>query len=190
MVIGITGQIATGKSSLSYIFSQNGFVVFDADIVYKQLFDSNQLLRQEIFNHFGSLDKKVILNKVLKNKEMVAILNTITHKYVIIEIYDFLNNNKDKNIVLDVPIPVEKGFIDLCDIIIVTTASTITQKLRLLERYGIDEQQAEDRINMQMTMNEYIKIGDIILNTDKTNRNDLNDFFNIVNSTYMNSNKH
>jgi dephospho-CoA kinase len=84
MIIGITGQTATGKSTLSNIFKKNGYLIFDADKAYNLLFTENHNMQQEILKEFNTLDKKNILKTVMHNPELLEKLNLITHKYVII----------------------------------------------------------------------------------------------------------
>ncbi|HOD93582.1 MAG TPA: dephospho-CoA kinase [Clostridia bacterium] len=188
MIIGITGQIATGKSSLAQAFFENGFKVFDADKTYNHLLSSDTMMREEILFIFGTLDRKLLLNNVLANTELLTKLNSITHKYVITQMHKFLKENMNNNIVLDVPIPVRKGFLDLTDIKIVTCTNQDNQINRLKNRYGVNEAQAKKRIEMQMKMIDYINIGDIILNTDNTDNEDLIKFVKIFKNTYMKGN--
>lgn len=189
MIIGITGQTATGKSTLSNIFKKNGYLIFDADKAYNLLFTENHNMQQEILKEFNTLDKKNILKTVMHNPELLEKLNLITHKYVIHQINAFINDNKNRNIVLDVPVPVEKGFINTADIIIVTVASKEIQIARLTKRYSINKDQAVDRINMQMKWENYLEISDIILNTTDTDENDLISFIKIFENTYIKGNK-
>ena len=112
-------------------------------------------------------------------------LNEITHKYVFRELLAFLDTNKNKQLLLDVPIPSEKEFIEICDKIIVTVCDIELQKKRLMERYDISSLQAEDRIKMQMCFENYIKIANIVLNTQKTDENDLLTFVRIFENTCL-----
>jgi len=189
MIIGITGQTATGKTSLTEAFAQRGYAVFDADETYKHLLDTSVCMQKELLNEFNTLDRKVILSRVIDDKESLERLNAITHKYVAEKIYEFVEENSEKNIVLDVPVPVEKGFIDITDIIIVTVASKKVQLSRLMQRYGINEEQACKRIKMQKGREDYLSIGDIILNTDKTDKSDLMTFTDSFENTYIKVNK-
>lgn len=189
MIIGITGQTATGKTSLTKAFAQRGYAVFDADETYKHLLDTSVCMQKELLNEFNTLDRKVILSRVIDDKESLERLNAITHKYVAEKIYEFVEENSEKNIVLDVPVPVEKGFIDITDIIIVTVASKKVQLSRLMQRYGINEEQARKRIKMQKSQADYLSIGDIILNTDKTDKSDLMTFTDSFENTYIKVNK-
>lgn len=185
MIIGITGQTATGKSSLAQAFKKSGYIVFDADKEYKQLLEIDVELQSELKNKFGTIDRKILLQKVLNDSTLLGKLNEITHKYVFRELLAFLDTNKNKQLLLDVPIPSEKEFIEICDKIIVTVCDIELQKKRLMERYDISSLQAEDRIKMQMCFENYIKIANIVLNTQKTDENDLLTFVRIFENTCL-----
>ena len=187
MIIGITGQTATGKTSLAKAFAQRGYAVFDADKTYKHILNTSDCMQKELLNEFKTLDRLVILSEVIDDKKSLERLNGITHKYVTERIYEFIDENSGNNIVLDVPVPVEKGFIDITDIIIVTVASEDVQISRLMQRYGINEEQARKRIKMQKSQADYLSIGDIILNTDKTDQGDLMTFIDMFENTYIKS---
>ncbi len=187
MIIGVTGRIATGKTSLAKAFVQRGYAVFDADETYKHILETSLTMQKELLNEFKTLDRLVILSEVIDDKKSLERLNGITHKYVTERIYQFISENSGKNIVLDVPVPVEKGFIDISDIIIVTVASEDVQISRLMQRYSIDKEQALRRIKMQKSQADYLSIGDIILNTDKTDQGDLMTFIDMFENTYIKS---
>jgi dephospho-CoA kinase len=74
---------------------------------------------------------------------------------------------------LDVPIPVERGFLDISDVVVCTTCSQGRQVERLMGRYGISKGEALDRIGMQKSPEYYIVLAGYIVNTDNTSRVDL-----------------
>lgn len=185
MIIGLTGQTGTGKSTLAEAFSKKGFLVFDADYEYKLLLENNLEMQKKIKEVFKSLDRKTILQSVSKDKKLLNELNKISHYYVRLKLDEFIENNPDKNIVLDVPIPVEEGFMDRCDLIIVTVCNKDIQIKRLLERYKTTKEEIIERINLQDSYDFYIKKGDIIINTDKTDMKDLNSIVSVINNTYI-----
>lgn len=185
MIVGITGQTATGKTTLSNMFRKFGYTVFDADKVYNTLLKSNNNLQKELLTNFGSFDKKIILKLITDEPSLTNNLNEITHKYVIKEVLDFININNGQKIVLDVPIPVEKGFLDVSQIIIVTTCSHQEQIKRLMNRYNINQIQADERISLQKPIEKYLTIADIVVNTQNTTEKELIGFVKIFENTYM-----
>jgi len=101
---------------------------------------------------------------------MLDALNEITHKYVVEKIYDTVellkNSGKWDVIVLDVPIPIEKGFLDLADEVWVVVADRDVRTRRIMERSGYSYEEALKRIDSQMKDDEYVKLADEVLYND------------------------
>lgn len=173
MTIGITGRIATGKSTVSEILEKKGFFRIDADSIYHLLRNSNEEMNNEIFMRFKSLDNKKILKAVSSDKNALADLNSITHKYVIAEIQNQMHACSSDKIILEVQVPVKHGFQDLADYIIVTTCSPDIQLKRIIDRDKCNEISALRKINMQMADEKYCKLGDLVINTDNITGSEL-----------------
>ncbi len=172
MIIGVTGRIATGKTSLAHILEKRGFYRIDADKVYHGLLESSDDMKRELSDRFGGYDRESILSAVRKERDALDDLNLITHGYVAAEILRLVNNKKT-DIVLDVPVPVKIGFLDLAEYIIVTTCSKETQLERVIARDGIPMEQALFKINMQKNNMFYNEIGNTIINTECMTMDDL-----------------
>ncbi|MBO7452487.1 MAG: dephospho-CoA kinase [Clostridiales bacterium] len=176
-VLGVTGGIGTGKSTVSGILRNRGLLVLDADKISRDVTDVNGIANQEISEVFGArsikggaLDRKYISSIVFNDKTKLDILSSIIHKYVLKYIADQLESERTKGtkcVVLDVPIPVKKGFVDKCNQIWVITCETETKLKRLIDR-GMTLDDAKRRIAMQMTDEEYLSIGDIEVNNSGT----------------------
>jgi len=178
MVIGITGGIGSGKSTVSKIMRDLGAKVIDADRISREVTARGKKAFDEIVGTFGSsvlnengeLDRKKLADIVFNDAEKLKTLEAIIHKYVIEEIENRVNAAKKENnsdiIVLDVPIPVERGFIDLADQIWVVTCDMETRIKRVMARSGYSYEEAVRRINSQMRDDEYIKIADEVLVND------------------------
>jgi len=173
MIIGVTGRIATGKTTVANIFEKKGFFRIDADKVYNDLRKSSEIMNIEILSRFGSLDKSIILKKIKNDKSALSDLNKITHKYVVREIEKLVKVNHKNNIILDVPVPVERGFSDLADLIIVTNCNRNTQINRIMKRDGENSTSAETKVKMQSDEDYYRNLGDVIIETDAINEADL-----------------
>ena len=173
MIIGVTGRIATGKTTVADIFERKGFFRIDADKVYYDLKISSKKMNSEIIDRFGSLKNSIILENIKNDGSTLSDLNKITHTYVEKEIEKLVELNKKSNIVLDVPVPVKRGFCDLADYIIVTNCSRNTQITRVMKRVGENNHSAETKINMQSDEAYYRNLGDLIIETDDLNTEDL-----------------
>lgn len=172
-VLGVTGGIGTGKSTVSGILRDRGLFVLDADQISKDVTDVDGIANEEIAQVFGNralrnnaLDRKYISSIVFNDKTKLDKLSSIIHKYVLKYIADQLEKERTRGtkcVVLDVPIPVEKGFVDKCNQIWVVTCDTEIKLRRLVDR-GMTLDDAKRRIAMQMTDEEYLNIGDYEIN--------------------------
>ena len=165
IVIGITGRTATGKSTLAAAFAARGYELIDADVIYRDLLENCSAMKKELFDYFGTLDRKLILEEISINKRAYEMLNSITHKYVTMEIIERLSGSGSNKFVLDVPVPVKEGFSDLCNYIITTDCSEKLQIERLMARNGYSQEEAMRRTGLQMSSASYMEVADFIVNT-------------------------
>lgn len=177
MILGITGRTATGKSTLARIIEKNGFLRIDADAIYHGLLETSEGMRNELISEFESYDTADIYQKIKNDKKALQKLNEITHKYVVDEIDLILEQNKSCDIVLDVPVPVKRGFLDICDYIFSTDCSTEIQINRIVERYSITDKEAFERINIQESSEFFANKADFVICTDDMNEKDLGILF-------------
>lgn len=177
-VLGITGGIGCGKSTVSGYFRDRNVRVLDADEISRQVTDVGgvalpeiaELLGSRAINSHGALNRKFVASLVFSEKKKLDKLSSIIHKYVLSTIADEIvkeAEKKTKLIVLDVPIPVKHGFVDVCNQIwVVSTRDDI--RLDRLERRGMNREDAKKRMAMQMTREEYEELGDVVLVNDGT----------------------
>ena len=167
-VLGITGGIGSGKSTVSGILEDRGLLVLDADEISRQVTAAGGKAVPKIAEVFGtrailsdgSMNRKYISGIVFEDKKGLDVLSTIIHRYVFEEMEERLNKEREKGtkcVVLDVPIPVNK-FVDLCNQIWVVTCD-IEVRLARLEKRGMNREEALRRIEMQMTDDEYCVLG-------------------------------
>ena len=173
MIIGVTGRIATGKTTLARILEKNGFLRIDADSIYHGLLETSAEMKKELSERFGSHERKSLLSAIQSDTSAISDLNSITHKYVAAEIKRRVLEKDNENYVLDVPVPVKIGFRDIAEYIIVTTCSRDTQLERVIARDCISVSQAELKINMQKESGFYNELGDVVINTDGMTMTDL-----------------
>ena len=164
-VIGLTGGIATGKSTVSNIIKKNGYKVIDADKIAKEVVDKGNLAYEEIVRSFGekilgedkSIDRKKLGNIIFKYDKERKRLNDIIHPYVFKTIKELIveYSQSEKYIFVDVPLLIEEmdNFkeygIQFHEIWLVY-ADEKTQLHRLIERDVIDEKEGSQRIKAQM----------------------------------------
>lgn len=172
-VIGITGGIGTGKSTAAKIFADRGVRVLDADEISRKVtgpqgraLDSiRELLGNKMFDSSGNLNRRLVAGLVFSDRTKLDKLSAIIHRHVLDEIAEELEKEREKGtkvIVLDVPIPVKKGFLDICSQIWVISADEDVRLERIIKR-GLTAEDARRRMDMQMTREEYEELADIVI---------------------------
>ncbi len=164
-VIGITGGIGSGKSTVASIVRAAGIPVIDADVIAHELTEVAgettgriaAALGSDLLDAGGALNRKRVAALAFSNKPFLDKLSAIIHQDVIRAMDERLEEARQKGIkaiALDVPIPVERGFLDVCDQVWAVTADEET-RLKRLERRGMDAVVAGRRMKVQMTRQEY-----------------------------------
>lgn len=181
-LIGLTGGIATGKSTVSKLLLQKGIPIIDADIVARQVVKVGKPAYNDIVENFGNIilnsDKSINRQKlgeiIFTNDELRLLLNRIVHPRVMEEIrqkINYISQNSDV-IFLDIPLLIEEkdiiisSGIKIDQIWLVYTTEGI-QIDRLMKRDDIDYQKALMRIVAQMPINEKKKLVDVIIDNTK-----------------------
>ena len=175
-VIGITGGIGTGKSEVAKIFTDKGVCVLDADAISRRVTDVGGAAIQEIrewlgdkaIDPRGALNRKYISTLVFSEKTKLDRLSAIVHRYVFSEISEALRREAEKStkiVVLDVPIPVKNGFLDVCDQVWVVE-SDVSQRLERLVDRGMDKEDVMRRMSLQMTPEEYAELADVLIDNN------------------------
>jgi dephospho-CoA kinase len=179
-IIGITGGIGNGKGSVSNILAQLGAKVIDADVISKDIIYKYSPAFVEIIEYFGNdiLDEKGEVNRkklgevVFGNFEKLEELTKITHKYIIKDIVKRIELEKSclssQLIVLEASIPVEHGFKDLVDEVWVVVSNLEVRIKRVMHRNGYTRNQVLERINSQMSDDEYSAIADKLIKNSGT----------------------
>ena len=168
-VLGITGGIGSGKSTVSGILRDKGLLVLDADEISRKVTEPGGKALPAIAEEFGPravgangvMNRKAVSSIVFSDKKKLDDLSSIIHQYVFEEMEEQVSKEKEKGtkcVVLDVPIPV-KRFTDMCDQIWVVTCDREVRLARLA-KIGLDKEEALRRIDMQMSDDEYCSLGD------------------------------
>ena len=193
-IIGITGTSGSGKTALATILSRKDNVkIIDADEVVKQMSVPGTRYLEEIKNTFGeeiffddgSLNRKLLANKIYNDKNALNSLNNLTFKYVVDEIL-YRIKNIDKNeieiIAIDAPLLFESGLNKICDFIISLFAKESLKVKRICQRDNIDEQTAINRLRIQQKDEYYIKKSDFVIynNEDCNLEEEINKILNKI----------
>ncbi len=175
MIIGLTGSIATGKSTVANMIKELGIPVIDADKIAREVVEPGEPAYEQIVNQFGqgilfpdgTLDRKKLGSIVFQNKEKREQLNRIVHpairKKMDAQKNDYLQRGF-KTVVMDIPLLFEgKRNQNEFDKILLVAVSEEVQLKRLLERDKMGEEDARNRIRSQMPIKEKIPLADAVI---------------------------
>ena len=173
MIIGITGSIACGKSTVSNYLKSKGYIVIDADKIGHEALDDDYV-KEKLILAFGNEildDNKINRQKlgelVFGNSSNLNVLNSIIHPEIRKKILEKIDKNNDKEFIfIDVALLFEAKFDDLVGKIIVVYVDKNTQLTRLMKRNSISEKEALSRIVSQMSPIEKAKLGDYTVNNN------------------------
>ena len=170
MIVGITGKSGSGKSEVSRVFGESGFTVIDFDGLSRSVSDSKGPCLDEIVSAFGdgvlkddgTLNRRHLGEIVFADEEKLALLSSITHKYILDEMKRIISLTKG-DIILDAPLLFEAGIDTICDVCIYVTADEGEMQRRIMERDGIDHSVAEARLSRQSKQSAYISKCDYVI---------------------------
>jgi len=173
MIIGITGSIACGKSTVSNYLKSKGYIVIDADKIGHEALDDDYV-KEKLILAFGNEileDNKINRQKlgelVFGSSSNRNVLNSIVHPEIRKKILEKIDKNNDQEFIfIDVALLFEAKFDDLVDKIIVVYVDENTQLTRLMKRNSISKKEALSRIVSQMSPIEKAKLGDYTVNNN------------------------
>ena len=170
-IIGITGGIGAGKSTVSAEFKVLGAKVIDADAISRQITTKEGLAYGEIVDYFGEsilltngeINRKALAEIVFSDKDKLNALNEITHKHIFDNMREEIKNSSEELVVLDVPLLFSDDFKIPCDIKIAVLADEDLRIERVMNRDGMSKEEVVERIKNQMTNEEYMSLADIYI---------------------------
>lgn len=165
-IVGITGGIASGKSTVSSFILELGYPVIDSDQISKELSQRDMSIYKAIVEVFGNeyllpnleIDRKKLGRLIFENEDARAKLNQITHPKIVEEIQKRINKMEENLIFLDIPLLFEAKLSYLCDTIVCVYAPKEIQIQRLMSRDRISKAYAVQKISSQMSLEEKKKI--------------------------------
>ena len=176
MVLGLTGGSGTGKSTASKYFESKGFLVVDSDKIAHKVCTKGEECMAEITKAFGeavadadgNLNRAVMREIVFKDEEKLKLLNAITHKYIVRENINIIEENENKNIVLDAPLLFEAGLGKVCTKTLCVLSDMEKRAHRIVARDGISVENALARLSCQPDDEFYISRCDYVVYNNGT----------------------
>ncbi|MDA7027189.1 dephospho-CoA kinase [Bacillus sp. CLL-7-23] len=174
LVIGLTGGIASGKSTVAHMFQKRGITVVDADLIAKEVVEKGKAAYQKIIEVFGEkvlldngeVDRKKLGTLVFTNEDKRKQLNEIVHPEVrkaMIKQRDQAIQANEQFVVLDIPLLYESGLESLTDKVLVVWVPKHLQLERLMKRNQLTEEEAKNRINAQLSLDEKKEKADVVI---------------------------
>lgn len=175
--VGLTGGIASGKSTVSRILSELGLFIIDADFIAHKMIEPDGKAFQSVLERFGFsileggvISRNKLAQVVFHNDKALQDLNEMIHPHVLEEIdritQEVLAKGQHHILLTEAALLIETGYYKRYDKLIVVTCSQETQIKRLMERDNMDREEALSRINSQMPITEKIQYADYIIDTD------------------------
>ncbi len=174
MIIGLTGFSGAGKTTVSAVFAQNGFSILDCDkIVHDEVYYDPTVL-EAIAKTFGreciqkgTIDRAVLRNKTLGDRQMTQLLNKTVLPFIIAHIRKWIKEHSTGHILLDAPLLFESGLDQDCDKTVAVISDPALSKERIIRRDHITPEQAEQRLFSQHDADYYIRKCDYILQNNE-----------------------
>ena len=177
-VIGLCGGSGSGKGTLARMLSEGGFLHIDADAVYHEITSCDspclramtEAFGRDIISPSGALDRKALASVVFADgaKDKLALLNSISHRYVLDEIRRriALAEGKYFGAIVDAPLLFESGFASLVDRTICVVVSESLRVQRVMHRDNVTQEKVYEWISLQMPEEDKARLSDIIIHNN------------------------
>lgn len=177
LVVGLTGGIASGKSTVSNLMKEKGFTIIDADLEARLAVEVGEPAYKEIVSYFGKeillendqINRAMLGEIIFNNEEKRMKLNQIVHPDVrrrMNEKRERAIRNGEKLIVLDIPLLFESKLTGMVEKILLVYVNEKTQLQRLMERNHYSEEEALARIQSQMPLQDKVKYSNAVIDNN------------------------
>lgn len=178
-LIGLTGGIAAGKSTIAARLAEHGAHVIDADAVAREVVEPGEAALQAIAERFGhhlvvdgALDRAalgaVVFADEVARRELEAIIHPAVQRRVALRIHELTATDPEPIIVYDVPLLVEARLPTEFDLIVVAHAPQELRVERLVELRGLARAEARNRVLSQASDAERLAVADVVIDTSRT----------------------
>ena len=180
LIVGLTGGIASGKSTVSDMLEELGAPLIDFDLIARQVVEPGTHGLEAIVNYFGkhilaedgTLDRKKLSKIVFKDFEKRKKLESFTHPPIYEEFFKLINaiaqKNPDAVIQVSIPLLIEQGMQHAFDNLIIVYVSHKIQVERLAQRDGISIKEASNILKSQLPIDKKVGFANFIINNETT----------------------
>lgn len=177
LIIGLTGGIASGKSTVSNMLKELNIPVIDADLESRYAVEPGEEAYDQIIDHFGksillddgSINRAKLGEIIFNNEEERMVLNSIVHPAVRKRMamkQEEAEKQGESIIILDIPLLFESKLTNTVDKILLVYVEEEVQLNRLMKRNGYTKEEAQARIQSQMPLKEKKKLADYVINNN------------------------
>lgn len=175
IVIGLTGGIGSGKTTVAKLFAEFNVPIVDADLIARELVEPGQPALNELVEIFGedilypdgTLNRRHLRDRVFADAEQRRQLESILHPLIRAEMIDRLDEVRGPYAVMVVPLLIDTGNWEMIDRILVVDVDEETQLQRVMQRDDVDRKQAESIIDTQISRQDRLSAADdVVDNTD------------------------
>ncbi len=173
--VGLTGGIASGKSTVARMLAEKGAVLIDFDEIAHAVEDPGGPVWREIVRHFGeeilhedrTIDRRTLGETVFADREKRELLNRLVHPAIFEEwqrrLAEIRAGHADAIVVSDIPLLIEAGMKGMVDLVLLVYITPEEQIRRVMARDGFSREEAERRLAAQMPIEEKLRWADIVI---------------------------
>lgn len=169
-IVGLTGGIGSGKSTIAKMFADFGVPVYIADVEAKKLTNSSKIIRRRLIKLLGQntytalgLNRKFVADKIFNDENLLKQVNEIIHPKVAAHFKKWVSKQNSEYVIKEAAILFENGSYKSCDKVILVTAPKSVRIQRVLVRDKSSEPEIEQRINNQWSDAKKEKLADFII---------------------------
>jgi dephospho-CoA kinase len=175
-IIGLTGNIACGKSTVRGMLAEHGAATLDADALVHELYLPGDPVFRAVVDAFGddivaadgTLDRRALGRKVFGDPDALARLEGLTHPAVIERTWQWVARQTTPVVVVDAVKLIEAGIVDGCDALWVVTCPLDEERRRLMTRPGMTDAEADRRLAAQAPEAEKVARADVVIDNGGT----------------------
>lgn len=183
LLAGLTGSIATGKSTVSSIFRELGAFIVDADVAAREVVlpgmrafeEIVRVFGREILSNKGEIDRErlgsIIFNDAAYRAKLEEIVHPEVMKAIDVEVASIREISSDAVIILDVPLLIETGMHEGLGEVVVVYCPEMLQIMRLMERDGVSREEALARVRAQLSIEDKKRYASLIIDNSLSQDN-------------------
>lgn len=173
MIVGLTGGIGAGKTTVAKIFESLRIPVYEADLHSKTLIDTDLELQSRLSDLLGAdivvdgkIDRPKMASLIFNNKELLASVNAIIHPAVGLHFKNWVSEQSSPYLIKEAAILFESGSYKSCDKVVTVTAPEEMRIERVMKRNNISREEVLVRINKQWPEQKKIDLADFVIYND------------------------